>query len=521
MKFLRILFCVAMVLTVGLLIAAPGINSIKQRISQGNKLWESDSPKAQQILSQAFADAINWTKADYVDSVREQGFFLAISCFSPALVEQVALAAETYVKVFPEGKNLKKVNLYRAMAAYAMNEPALAEAAINAAIKTGGKLNHSEQTFVLSGYFAGAKHRTAEHFIEGQQEKRPSALLKKDLRRFHSGNRLIEGLLQKVADGRISGEKAVAALEAAMPTSWFAKKAPQAALTAIALRDGQAPYFNSIRTSWCGLERVVKHAASPQIRLKRLTEFVDNFPQANPGERFKALVDLYYLYKLEFREPENAAKIFARLPEITEFSRQAEIEAILARFTPRSIRTESGYNDLKRLRELAPLLAYDNGTMPVLTLDYVEYLMAIAEMILDKNSQIVSLNRSGWENLPVDILYQAACGQKAQAFASFKKIENNQTAQIRKLFTDLVFPLYKPMRSRERLFLAGLAAVEALPDFGTDLIVEAISGHSRMYKAEHGLAALADIYNRHMAYAEAQKVWNTLSDLYPDSIWLK
>lgn len=521
MKFLRILICVAMVLTVGMLIAAPGINSIKQRISQGSKLWESDSPKAQQILSQAFADAITWTKADYVDSVREQGFFLAISCFSPALVEQVALAADTYIKVFPQGKNLKKVNLYRAMAAYAMNEPAVAETAINAAIKAGGRLKHSEQTFVLSSYFAGAKHRSAEHFIEGQHSVQPSSLLKKDLRRFHSGNRLVEGLLQKVADGKISGEKALTSLEAAIQTSWFAKKAPQAALTAIALRDGQAPYYNSIRTSWCGLERVVKHAASPQIRLKKLTDFVEGFPQANPAERFKALVDLYYLYKLEFREPENAAKIFARLPEVTEFSQQAEIEAIIARFTPHSIKTEGGYADLKRLRELVHLLPYDNGSMPVITVDYVQYLMAIAEMIFANYSQIAGLNSLGWENIPVDILYQAACGQKTLAYESFKKIENSQTVQVRKLFTDLVFPLYKPMRSKERLFLAGLAAVETLPDFGTDLIMEAISGHSRMHKAEHGLAALADVYNRHMAYAEAQRVWKTLSDLYPDSIWLK
>lgn len=521
MKFLRIMFCFAMVLAAGTLLAAPGLNSIRQKVSLGSKLWETDPQKAQQLLSVAFADAIAWTGNDYVESVREQAFFLAISCFSPDLIDQVAIAADTYLKVFPRGKNLKKVNLYRAMAAYAQNEPEIVAASINAAVASAGKFNYSQQTFALSGYLGAGKHRSAEHFIEGQRLTKPSLSLKKDLKRFHSGNRLVEGLLKKVADGKLSGLEAVVMLEAAIASAPFAKEAPRAALTALRIRDQQAPYFNSLRTEWCGLERIVKHAASPQIRLKKLIELVNDFKEAPSAEYFKALVQLYYLYKLEFKDAENAATILTRMFAVREFSQLARIESILARFNMNTIRTEDGFNDLEVLANLAHLLPYDNGIMPVITLEFVEYLTAIADMILDKKSHIDSLHGSGWQNLSKKMLYLAACDKKDSAYELFKAVEAEQTPQIRKLFKDLVMPLYTPVRAKDRMFLAGLAVVEDFPDLGTDLIIEALSGYPAMLRIEHGLAALSDVYSRHMAYAEAQKVWKTLVDFYPDSVWLK
>ena len=89
------------------------------------------------------------------------------------------------------------------------------------------------------------------------------------------------------------------------------------------------------------------------------------------------------------------------------------------------------------------------------------------------------------------------------------------------MLEDLMFPLYLPSIQKDRMFMAGLIAVPTLPDLGTDLLIDAISGQPRMRQAEHGFAVLSDVYNRHLAYAEAQAVWKILSDNYPDSVWLK
>lgn len=521
MKFLRIVLVLVLVLASTGIYAAPGLNSIKKSIAAAGQLWEKDAQKAQSLLKQAFADAITWTADKYVDSVREQALFLAISCLSPELNSEVKLAAQNYLQIFPAGRNRKKVNLFLAMAAFADNDMVLAENAMNAAVKASGNLNYSEQTFILSGHFAGNQHRTAEHFIEGQAVSKPSARLKKDLRRFHVGNRLAEKTLLDVAEGRLTPETALAALDKIVSDSWFAKKAPDAALKAIEIRDNQPLAYDSKRTFWCGLERTVRHSSSPQIRLKKLEEFLQRFPQAESEKRFKALVDLYYVYLLEFRDTDNALLIKKQISNIESMKHAALIEDIIGRVNQEALRTEQGHADLKKLLDLKQFLPYDNGVMPVVTEEFVTYLLSLADMIQNKNSNLSNFAHPGWNKVPAEIFYHAAVGSKEHSWKMFSAIAEKLTQQIRKMYVDVVFPLYKPLSPKERIFLAGLAAVEMLPDLGTSLLLEAVTGIPRMYRAEHGLAVLADVYNKQRAHAEAQKVWKTLADLYPQSVWLK
>lgn len=521
MKFLRIVLVMVLILTSAGVYAAPGLNTIKKNIASAGQLWEKDAQKAQQILIQAFADSVFWTADKYVDSVREQACFLAVSCLSPELIPQVKQVAETYIQFFPTGRNLKKVNLFLAMAAFADNDMVLAENAMNAAVKASGNLNYSEQTFILSGHFAGNQHRTAEHFIEGQAISKPSARLKKDLRRFHVGNRLAEKTLRDVAEGRLTSETALASLDKIVSNSWFAKKAPDAALKAIEIRDNMPLAYDSKRTFWCGLERTVKHSSSPHIRLKKLEEFLQRFPQVEPEKRFKALVDLYYVYLLEFRDSENAVRIKKQINSIDSMKNVALIEEILGRMSQEALRTEQGHADLRKLLELKQFLPYDNGVMPVVTEEYVIFMLSLADMIQNRNSNLNNFAHPGWNKVPAEIFYHAAVGNKEHSWKMFSVISEKMNQQIRKMYVDVVFPLYKPLSPKERIFLAGLAAVEMLPDLGTELLLEAVTGIPRMYRAEHGLAVLADVYNKQRAHSEAQKVWKTLSDLYPQSVWLK
>ncbi|MBR4329326.1 MAG: hypothetical protein IKP71_05685, partial [Candidatus Riflebacteria bacterium] len=72
-----------------------------------------------------------------------------------------------------------------------------------------------------------------------------------------------------------------------------------------------------------------------------------------------------------------------------------------------------------------------------------------------------------------------------------------------------------------RKFLAGIYCVEQFPNLGIDLINESLTSEPRMLKPEHALACLTDVYVRHNAYNEAQKVLKLLSEYYPNSVWLK
>lgn len=520
MKYLRILLCLAVILASGNLMAAPGLGTTQKKISNAGRLWDSDSQKAQSMLREAFSEAIAWTTAEYVDRVREQGLFTAITCFSPELIDEVATAADTYLKLFPRSKNSKRVQIYRAMAAWAIKDVAAAEEALNAAASSGN-LSYNEQSYILAANLRVGKHRSAERFIEGQRISRPSRKLTRDLKRFHSGNRLVEGVMNRVKNGKISGLKAVEILEDALGRAWFAKRAPEAALNVLAIKDSQAPYYNSVMTEWCGLSRVVKHASSPQLRLLKLEKFLASYPEADPKELYRALIDLRYLNTYEFRNAEAAQMAVDKLNSIPALSARAEFENIVSGFTPDKMATTEGNAQLQRLLQMSDLLPYDNGHLPVVTREYLEYMLAISNMATGRVENVGKLNFNGWKELPVDLLYLIATGKKEKAYPVYQALKPSLSPQICKMLEDIMMPLYMPTDAKNRVFLAGLASIESFPDLGTDLVVEAVSGQPRMYRAEHGLAVLSDVYNRHMAFAEAQQVWNLMSKLYPDSIWLK
>lgn len=520
MKYLRILLCLALAFACSNLSAAPSLEKTQKKIASAEKLWDSDAQKAQSLLKEAFSEAISWTSAEYVENVREKGFFTAITCLSPELVDEVTVAADTYLKVFPKGRYLKKVHLYRAMAAWAVKDSERAQQALNEAAGSG-RLSYPEQSMIMAGYLADNRHRTAEKFIEGQKISRPSARLTRDLKRFHAGNRLVEGLLNRYRDGKITSDRAVVMLEDAVNRAWFAKRAPEAALNVIAIKDSQEPHFNSIITEWCGLERVVKHGSSPQIRLVKLEKFIDSFPEAAAEERFKAIVDLIYLHQNEFRNPEEAARYRQMLSGLKGVAEKVELENLISTLTPARLATEQANADLQRILELKAFLPYDNGNLPVVNQNYIEFMLAISDMIIGRASRIEKLDFAGWGKLPADLLYSIATNKKDKAWEILNILKPSLNVQTVKLVEDFLMPMYLNTKPKDRVFLAGLAAVEQFPDLGTDLIIEAISGSRRIYKAEHGLAVLADVYRRHMAFAEAQSVWNILKKLYPDSIWLK
>jgi hypothetical protein len=522
MKLQKLFLCLFMlVVLAGQLFAAPGLNRIQANINKAGKLWSIDSAKSGEMLRVAFSDAIAWTRPEYIDSIRERAFYLAVSCFYPELADEVRLAAETYTKLFPEGRYLRQVNIFKALAAFSVEDIECAVAAIEAAEKASKKKkNYKTQTVMFNSYMAANHHRSAEKFIESERLKSPSGKLKKDLRRFHQGNRLIEALLKKFKSGKISASDAVKLIDKELERSWFAKKAPEAALTSVAIKDRKRSAYNPVFLEWCGLKRAVKHSASPQLREKKYLDFLETYPQAEPGETYHALQNLRNIYLYEYRDKIKARQMLEKMKMIPGFEDRAEIECEVCNFSPDMMLTETGNIFLARLLN-ENHLPYDNEALPVLEVDHISLMLAISNMALNKNGDLKLDGHFGWNGLPVSLLYNTVIEQKTKAWETYSSIRPGLSKQVDRMLEDCLFPLYLPTPESERYFLAGLAAMEKFPDQGVDLIFMALSNQPRMYRSEHALAVLADVYNQHLAYREAQQVWQLLGKLHPESIWLR
>lgn len=523
MKFLRFTIGLFLMLTLACqAMSAPSLSAIQSRVGKAAKLWEKDPLKAQRQLKAAFSDAISWTRPEFVNSVREKGFYLAVKCYSPELVTETMLAADTYLKLFPKGRYSGKIHIYRAMSAFAVDDYSAAVEALEEARKTSrGRLSHKDQTLFLSGYITAKRNRSAEKFIEGEKLVHPSYKLTKDLRRFQRGNDKIEDLLNKLRAGKISGLAAADKIDKELEHAYFAKKAPKAALLSVAIRDVQKPAYNPVSLEWCGLTGAVKHSISPQLREKKYREFLINHPEAGANEIYSALQNLKNIYTYEMRDHALAQKTLQAMKKIPGFSARAEIDETLTNFVPTDMMTEEGNKFLRTLTQINGLLPYNNGALPIISSNHIDFMLMISDMILGKKADLRISEQRCWSGLSGRLLYQSAVGDKDKAWELFSKIKPELTPQINRMIEDCLMPLYLPIQPGERYFLAGLAAVEKFPGLGTDLIIKSISDEPRMFKSEHGLAVLADVYNHHIAYGEAQSVWKTLSNLHPDSIWLK
>lgn len=296
---------------------------------------------------------------------------------------------------------------------------------------------------------------------------------------------------------------------------------PEAALRAVKFRDNQTPAYNPVVTEWCGRERAIKHALSPQLRLKKYEDFVADFPQAPATEMLSALMNLRYLYLYEFDDQAKADRILDHIKSLDGMAITAELEELVSNFSTKHIIAQKGQKVLSRIIELEDYLPYDNGHLPVITADIIRHMLMISEMALGKSNIINFVDKGAAYDMPVDLLYAAATGNKKEAYKLYLARRDDFSPKVARLLSDVVKPFYLPMRAGDRLFVAGLLALPHYPQVGILLVLESITGDVRMRKLEHGFAVLAEAYNKHRAHAEAQEVWATLAAMFPDSIWLK
>jgi len=523
MKFLCRLLCLSLVFCAGVSFATPSCGRIQLNVRKAHQLWSKDPVKAQNKLNVAFNDAINWTRNEYVRSVREKGFYLAVQCLSPELITEVSLAADTYLKLFPKGIYRRSVLVRKALASFQENDWNSAEIALRHAEKLSGtRTTYAQRTLRFSGLVGAGKHRSAEKYIEGSYLRRPSYKLKKDLRKFHLGNRYVESVLNKVKSGKISLDKSVKLIEEALDYAAFAKKAPAASLIATNLKDSKSPYFHPKELTWCWKKRENLHSLPPQIRLARHQKFLSTFREAKASQRYGVLQKVRNIYLYEMNEPEKAEIVLNEMKSMKGYRTLSRLEEIVSRMSGKRAITFTGRKENQELVQYAKYFPYDNGALPVISLSDVEYLLILGDMV--KGGKM-TLNRAPkvdcYAGLPLEFFYKGALDRKADAWGIYTSFQGALTAPEKRMIKDCLYPLYLYTGNGERLFFAGLAAMTRFPYLAIDLIHESLSIKKRLVKNEHGFAILSALYRDHMAYEEAQEVWSMLRTLHPDSIWLK
>ena len=272
---------------------------------------------------------------------------------------------------------------------------------------------------------------------------------------------------------------------------------------------------------WCGLKRIVKSQITDTAKMKKALTVLRNKNKYSNDDIYKAVMDMRYIYKYSFKDIQKADEMLAHLDAIPELKDKAEVERLFSSMTEKSILDDTFYTKLYNLRAKPSLFPYDNGYMPVITSIRVSFILSIKEMIDGKGRINENLNVKSWKDIPSDILYLIATDKRENAYKSFIHKKTEMEPQCCKLVEDFLYPLYMPVKPANRKFLAGVYCVEQFPNLGIDLINESLTSEPRVLKPEHALACLSDVYVRHNAYKEAQKVLKILSDYYPDSIWLK
>ncbi len=272
---------------------------------------------------------------------------------------------------------------------------------------------------------------------------------------------------------------------------------------------------------WCGLKRIVKSQITDTAKMKNAMAVLQNKKKYSNDAIFKAAMDLRYTYKYSFKDMKRADEVLAHLDSVPELKIKADVERLFSSMTEQSILEDNFYTKLYQLRNQKNLFPYDNGYMPVITKNRVSFILSIKEMIDGKGSQNDSLNVKCWKNIPSNILYLIATDKRENAYKLYTHDKDNYDPATKKLIEDFLYPLYMPVKPVNRKFLAGIYAVEEFPNLGIDLINESLTSSPRVLKPEHALASLSDVYIRHNAHNEAQKVLKLLSEYYPDSLWLK
>ncbi|RCK79144.1 MAG: hypothetical protein OZSIB_0258 [Candidatus Ozemobacter sibiricus] len=509
--------------------AGPSARQIERNIKQAVELTFSSPVESARLFETSFRQALDLTRPQLPKATRELGFALASKCLHPSLFPEVRVAMDTSLALFPNGRYRKHILVQRALLDYAEGryedaERGLAEAAPHF---TGRELAKFK-TLQMNGLFLARKYVSGGDLLESWHEQRPSTTTRRNVKRWAGAEKQVLAALAKAQAGDLDAFATARDLQEAVASGYFVKEAPEAAQRALQLRDAVKPRNHGQDVTWLGLSRTAWHSLPAILRHGKYLNLLESFPEADPALRGQVIRQLWLICRYELDRPSEADRWLARLAEVPGFAQIAELEKALAEVTEPSLATPQGQELMQRIEACRDLFPYDNGVLPVIDLDFVREVRMLTELLSGRTESLahrVQRTRSSWKvrSVPVHLLYLIAADQKLAAYEEYQKLIPTLAARDRRMVKDFLFPLYKQPTPQERQLLSAFAAAEVFPTLAIDRLLSVLSllPPQRPVQVNHALALLAELYQKHRNYVEAQSVWTTLRTLYPSSVWIR
>ncbi|HOY65479.1 MAG TPA: hypothetical protein PLP29_01245 [Candidatus Ozemobacteraceae bacterium] len=477
------------------------------------------------LYRKAFQAALAMTKPECSARERAEGLALATRCLHPDLFPEVRIAIDTYIALYPKGRYLSDVYLRKALLEYAEGMPGEAEASIaSAAAIPGSRHGKRLSTLQFDGHLTAHKYRSAETWLDSMPASRR---VRRDRKRFEKGSAFVAEALEQVRAGRLTGDSAVRALEESLEEGYFGAAAPEATLELIQRLDRQQPAFHRVEVSFLGTVREHRHHLAPNQRLERLTALLRDFPEAEPELRGRALLQAAAVCRYELRDEPRARTYLDGLRAIPEWAARRQIEEYLEKLTPANLDKAEFRTALRSiLIDHKTLLPYDNGVLPVITQGLLQELEAINAGYIgakDDLSDLLDTFRSSRavRGLPMQAVYLALADNRMNSWAHIEKAGEAVSGREKKMMQDILRPFFLMTSDQDRKLLMALALQDMFPTKAVDQLLSYLTGRPDSLRAQHALALLADLYQSHRSYIEAQSVWKILRTYYPNSVWLR
>lgn len=495
-------------------------------VKTADGLADTAPDEAGKLYRKAFQTALSLTTPQSGKRQREEALALATRCIHPDLFQELRIAIDTYLSLYPRGRHACDVQMRKALIEYADGNAAEAEAALASAksLATGQKRIKLE-ALQLDGHLSAHMYRSAETALNEMPTR--NRTIRRDKKRFKKGADFVAEALDQVRDGKLTGDSAINALEEAIAAGYFGAAAPAAEMELSAALDRKQPAYHRCEVNFMDRMREHRHHLAPNQRLDRMVAFLNDYPQADEELRGRAMFQAASVCRYELRDAARAATFMENLQTLETWKERVAIERLLDVMTPENLDKAEFRSAVRTLAiDHAKSFPYDNGILPTVTLDMLTELDALSATLTGAKSDLDSLLETFSSTLtvrgiPMQAIYLAACDNRMRAWNEIEKAGKTVDEREKKMMNDILRPFFLMTSSRDMLLVSALALYERFPIKAIDTLLVYLTQRPDSLKSQHALALLSDLYKQHGDYIEAQSVWSTLRKFYPKSLWTK
>ncbi|MBP7636019.1 hypothetical protein KBA41_17775 [Candidatus Ozemobacteraceae bacterium] len=495
-------------------------------VKSADGLADTAPDEAGNMYRKAFQAALSLTTPASGKRQREEALALATRCIHPDLFQELRIAIDTYLSLYPRGRHACDVQMRKALIEYADGNPAEAEAALTAAksLARGAKRVKLE-ALQLDGHLTAHMYRSAETALSEMPTR--NRTIRRDKKRFKKGSELVAEALDQVRDGKLTGDSAIRALDEAIEAGYFGAAAPAAEMELSTALDRKQPAYHRCEVNFMDQVREHRHHLAPNQRLDRMVAFLNEYPQADEELRGRAMFQAAAVCRYELRDAARAATFMEELQSLETWKERVAIERLLDVMTPENLDKAEFRSAVRTLIiDHAKSFPYDNGILPVVTIDVLTELDALSATITEAKSDLGSLLETFKSTLtvrgiPMQAIYLAACDNRMRAWEEIENAGKSVDEREKKMMSDILRPFFLMTSPTDRLLISALALYDRFPIKAVDSLLVYLTKRPDSLKSQHALALLADLYKQHGDYIEAQSVWSTLRKFYPKSLWTK